>query len=54
MREKYEAEYRELDYSEKQTKARYNQIKSQMAEIEGKSLIFFSKSTNPPTIHRRK
>ncbi|CAF0743508.1 unnamed protein product [Adineta ricciae] len=37
MREKYEAEYRELDYSEKQTKARYNQIKSQMAEIEGEN-----------------
>lgn len=42
MREKYEAEYRELDYSEKQTKARYNQIKSQMTEIEGESsLVFF-------------
>lgn len=36
MREKYEAEYRELDYSEKQTKERYNQIKAQMTEVEGK------------------
>lgn len=35
IRDKYEAEFRELEHSEKQTKERYNQMKSQLTEVEG-------------------
>ncbi|UJR32223.1 hypothetical protein I4U23_019688 [Adineta vaga] len=35
IRDKYEAEFRELENSEKQTKERYNQIKAQLTELEG-------------------
>ncbi|CAF1273302.1 unnamed protein product [Rotaria sp. Silwood1] len=37
IRDKYEAEFRELEHSEKQTKERYNQIKSQITEVEGEN-----------------
>jgi hypothetical protein len=36
IRDKYEAEFRELEHSEKQTKDRANQIKAQMTEVEGR------------------
>ena len=35
IRDKYEAEFRELEHSERQTKDRYNQMKAQMTEVEG-------------------
>jgi len=38
IRDKYEAEFRELEHSEKQTKERFNQMKGQLTEVEGKSL----------------
>ena len=37
IRDKYEAEFRELEHSEKQTKERFNQMKGQLTEVEGKS-----------------
>ncbi|CAF4034112.1 unnamed protein product [Rotaria sordida] len=37
IRDKYEAEFRELEHSEKQTKERYNQMKSQITEVEGEN-----------------
>jgi len=36
IRDKYEAEFHELENSEKQTKERFNQIKAQMTEFQGK------------------
>lgn len=39
VRDKYEAEFRELEHSERQTKERYNQMKSQMTEVEGRTLF---------------
>jgi hypothetical protein len=38
IRDKYEAEFRELEHSEKQTKERFNQMKSQMTEVEGRTM----------------
>jgi hypothetical protein len=35
IRDKYEAEFRELENSEKQTKERFNQIRAQMTEFQG-------------------
>ena len=37
IRDKYEAEFRELEHSEKQTKERYNQMKGQLTEVEGEN-----------------
>lgn len=37
IRDKYEAEFRELEHSEKQTKERFNQIKAEMTEVEGEN-----------------
>ncbi|CAF4837456.1 unnamed protein product [Rotaria socialis] len=37
IRDKYEAEFRELEHSERQTKDRYNQMKAQMTEVEGEN-----------------
>ncbi|CAF1535181.1 unnamed protein product, partial [Rotaria sordida] len=37
IRDKYEAEFRELEHSEKQIKERYNQMKSQITEVEGEN-----------------
>ena len=37
IRDKYEAEFRELEHSEKQTKERYNQMKAQITETEGEN-----------------
>jgi hypothetical protein len=35
IRDKYEAEFIELENSEKQTKERFNQIKGQITEVQG-------------------
>jgi hypothetical protein len=35
IRDKYEAEFRELEHSERQTKERFNQMKAQITEVEG-------------------
>ncbi|CAF0875616.1 unnamed protein product [Adineta steineri] len=37
IRDKYEAEFRELEHSEKQTKERYNQMKAQLTETDGEN-----------------
>jgi hypothetical protein len=42
IRDKYEAEFRELEHSEKQTKERFNQMKAQMAEIEGNKKVLMN------------
>lgn len=47
IRDKYEAEFRELEHSEKQTKERYNQMKGQLTEVEGN----ISSIILPYTIH---
>jgi len=41
IRDKYEAEFRELEHSERQTKERFNQMKGEMTEVEGKFAFFF-------------
>lgn len=45
VRDKYEAEFRELEHSEKQTKERYNQMKGQLTKVEGNISSFFSAQT---------
>ena len=35
IREKYEADLRELENSERQTKERFNQLRAQMTELDG-------------------
>jgi len=40
IRDKYEAEFRELEHSERQTKERFNQMKGEMTEVEGKFAFF--------------
>jgi hypothetical protein len=36
IRDKYEAEFRELENSEKQTKERFNHVRAQLIEFQGK------------------
>jgi hypothetical protein len=40
IRDKYEAEFRELEHSERQTKERFNQMKAEMTEVEGQFSFF--------------